>query len=64
MKSFEGYEVKEYVVLESDNCQAKNGYQNETIKPIDKKEYEFADGIFRTKMKECSWNVIRFVKIK
>lgn len=62
MRSFPGYSVKEYLVLEQDDMKAVNSMSGETVKPALKNAYELNDGIFTTDMKKCSWNVIRFGK--
>lgn len=60
VRSFAGYEALEYLALESEDWKAVNSVAGEKIKPYKKEAYELKDGIFRTKMKKCSWNVIRF----
>lgn len=60
IRSFEGYQVKEYLVLEHEDRKAVNSIAGERIAPSLKKEYELNGGIFTTVMKKCSWNVIRF----
>lgn len=62
LRSFEGYHVTEYLVLESDDMKVQNSYRCEQVYPKLKKEYTFADEIFETNMKAGSWNVIRFGK--
>lgn len=62
IRGFEGYQVKEYLVLESDDRKAVNSAVSEKIKPSQKTAYTMQDGIFETVMKKCSWNVIRFGK--
>lgn len=60
MRSFEGYQVKEYLVLESDNVKRINGYLREEVYPVETADYQYTDGRFETIMRRCSWNVIRF----
>lgn len=57
--SFAGYQVKEYLVMESDNMKLTNSLAGQKVIPHAKTDYELNDGIFTTKMKACSWNVIR-----
>lgn len=62
LRSFEGYTVKEYIVMESDDMKVTNGPSGEKVKPSQKTDYTMDGGKFETKMKKCSWNVIRFGK--
>ena len=58
LRSFSGYVVKEYLVMESDNLKQVNGLGTEKVFPNQKKEYEHKDGSFTTIMKRASWNVV------
>ncbi|MBP0977414.1 MAG: alpha-N-arabinofuranosidase, partial [Oscillospiraceae bacterium] len=62
LRGFEGYEVKEYSVLESEDMLVTNSAEEEKVKPAEKKDYDFKDGIFNTVLKSASWNVIVLVK--
>lgn len=62
LRCFEGYQVKEYLVLEEQDLYAVNSAVSQTVVPKDKTEYSFADGMFTTNMKAVSWNVIRLGK--
>lgn len=62
VRGFEGYGVKEYIVMEGHDRKLVNSAAGEAVKPQNKTEYELSGGIFRTVMKNCSWNVIRFGK--
>ncbi len=62
IRGFEGYQVKEYLVLESEDMKLVNSLQNSPVQPKSRTDYEMADGIFETVMKKCSWNVIVFGK--
>lgn len=62
LRSFVGYQVKEYLVMENNDMKITNGYQKERVKPRQKTEFNFTDGNFETIMKKCSWNVIRLSK--
>ena len=60
MRGFEGYKVKEYLALESQDMKIVNGAGASPVTPVEKKNYVMEDGIFTVEMKKCSWNVIRF----
>ncbi len=62
VRSFAGYQVKEYLVMENSDMKITNSITGEKVAPQPKKEYELKDGIFTTSMKKCSWNVIRLGK--
>ena len=62
VRCFEGYEVKECLVLENDDMKVVNSAAGEKVSPRSKTDYTLDDGVFRTQMKKCSWNVIRFGK--
>lgn len=62
VRGFEGYRVKEYSVMESDDMKLCNSAAGEAVRPRDKTDYALDGGIFSTVMKKCSWNVIRFGK--
>lgn len=62
VRSFCGYEVREYTVMESGDMKAVNSLWKEKIKPEKKINYTFGGGTFTTKLKSASWNVIRFKK--
>lgn len=62
LRSFDGYQVKEFTVLEHDDIYATNSALGEKVAPKAKTDYTFADGIFTTELKKVSWNVIRFGK--
>lgn len=59
VRGFEGYNVMDYLALENTDMKAVNGAEKECVTPIHKTAYEYQDGIFRTVLKSCSWNVIR-----
>ena len=62
VRSFAGYKVEEYLALEESDMLLTNSIAGEKVKPVNKKEYELTDGMFKTVMKKCSWNVIRMKK--
>lgn len=59
LRSFKDYKVIEFIVMENDNMKATNSLKGENVYPVIKKDYQFVGGIFTTKLKSCSWNVIR-----
>lgn len=59
-KGFEGYKVKEYIVMENSNLKQVNGPGKARVYPSQKHDYEFEDNVFTTIMKRTSWNVIIF----
>lgn len=62
VKSFDGYQVLEYLALENTEMKVTNSITGEKVSPIRKNDYELADGCFVTKLSPCSWNVIRLGK--
>lgn len=62
LRCFEGYQVKEYLVLEGHDLYAVNSAIKGSVAPTVKTDYTFTDGIFETNMKSISWNVIRLGK--
>ena len=62
IRCFEGYKVKEYLVLENDDMKVVNSPAGERVSPCHKTDYTLEGGVFCTQMKRCSWNVIRFGK--
>lgn len=62
IRGFAGYEVKEYLVLESDDMKAVNSAKSSLVTPKRRTDYRMTQGIFETIMKKCSWNVIVFGK--
>lgn len=62
LRSFDGYSVKEYSVLEHDDIYAVNSVAGEKVAPKAKTEYTFENGVLQTNLKKISWNVIRLGK--
>ena len=60
LRGFEGYEVQEYLALEGTDMKAVNSALEEKVKPVERRDYTFSDGIFTAQMKPASWNVIVF----
>jgi alpha-N-arabinofuranosidase len=59
LRGFEDYTVLEYMVMENDDMKVVNTLNSQKVKPEKKTRYTFDNGIFKTDMKKCSWNVIR-----
>ena len=59
VRSFVGYRMKEYLVLESEDMKQVNSAKGETVVPHAKEQYTLGDGVFETVLKKSSWNVIR-----
>lgn len=59
LRSFEGFYVKEHIVLESRDLKMVNQYQQERVRPQRVKRSVMEDGILTTVMNRASWNVIR-----
>lgn len=59
VRSFAGYRVKEYLVLESEDMKQVNSAKGESVVPRTKEQYTLEDGVFETVFKKSSWNVIR-----
>ena len=62
IRGFDGYTVKEYLVLESDDMKITNSAQNCPVVPKNRNNYTMENGIFTATFKKCSWNVIVFGK--
>lgn len=59
VRSFEGYQMKEYLVLESEDMKQINSAKGEAVAPHAKEQYTLEDGTMETVLKKSSWNVIR-----
>lgn len=62
VRSFEGYTLKEHIVLESDDLKARNAFGMEKVKPEHSKESKLDQGMLNTVLHKASWNVIRLSK--
>ncbi len=62
IRGFEWYQVKEYIVMESDDMKLANSAAASPVAPKTRTDYTMENGIFKTVMKKCSWNVIVFSK--
>lgn len=62
LRSFEGFRVKEHLVLESQDLKAVNQYQKERVKPQQVKRSHMDGEILGAMLNKASWNVIRLVR--
>ncbi len=60
IRGFTGYKVKEYLVLESDDRKLANSAYNSPVVPRRRTDFTLEGGIFKARLKACSWNVIVF----
>ncbi|MCL7748531.1 alpha-N-arabinofuranosidase [Halalkalibacter alkaliphilus] len=63
-RSFEGYEVKEHVVLQNDDPKATNTLGKEEVKPHNKGESYMESGKVVGILPKLSWNMIRLTNNK
>lgn len=59
MRSFEGYQVVEHIVLHHEDLKARNSAAEEAVKPTTNGDAAVDDGIVRATLLPKSWNVIR-----
>ncbi|WP_096189021.1 arabinosylfuranosidase ArfA [Evansella halocellulosilytica] len=64
VRSFEGYELIEHIVLENDDLKAVNTATSENIRPHLNGISTLHDGFVEAKLSKASWNVIRLKKVK
>jgi len=65
LRSFEGYRVKEHIVLENDDVYAVNTELNpNNVAPHYRGNAKLSDGNLSADLSKLSWNVIRLVKIE
>ena len=63
LRSFNGYELKEHIVLENTDMKAVNTAISQAVTPKTVTDRTEKSGdIFRTKLTKTSWNVLRFGK--
>lgn len=62
VRSFEGYELVEHIVLESENIKEVNTLGKESVFPKNVTRSEIIDGIMISNLCKASWNVIRLKK--
>lgn len=58
LNGFEGFKPVSWQALESDDMLVTNNADNERIKPVDKTEMLFENGVLKATLKPASWNVI------
>ncbi|MCC3355910.1 alpha-N-arabinofuranosidase [Bacillus sp. REN16] len=59
IKSFEGYEVVEHIILENDDIKATNKVNRYNVQPHTSGNANVSDGVLIGELPELSWNVIR-----
>ncbi len=62
VRSFEGYSLKEHIVLENDDLKAVNGFGQEKVAPQTVNRSVLEDGTLTSDIHKASWNVIRLGK--
>lgn len=62
VRSFEGYSLKEHIVLESDDLKAVNGFGHERVAPQTVSRSALENGTLTSALHKASWNVIRLGK--
>ena len=58
LNGFEGFTAASWQALESDDMLLTNDAGNERVKPVDKTEIVFGNGVLKAALKSSSWNVI------
>lgn len=64
IRSFEGYEPIEHIVLESGDLKVCNSLGQENVKPVTVNRTTLEDGICCTRLGKGTWNVLRLKKNK
>ncbi|MNJ70907.1 Intracellular exo-alpha-(1-_5)-L-arabinofuranosidase [compost metagenome] len=62
VRSFEGYQLVEHIVLEHEDLKAVNTVTEEKVKPHSRGGAECRDGYVTARLSKASWNVIRLKK--
>ncbi|WP_077624541.1 alpha-N-arabinofuranosidase [Sediminibacillus massiliensis] len=62
VRSFEGYQLVEHVVLENEDLKAVNTPDHEAVMPHQRGETTLENGILDIRLPKTSWNVIRLEK--
>lgn len=62
LRSFEGFQVIEYLVMDADDMKETNSAIAQNVVPRKTMNYELKEGRFTTICKKASWNVIRLKK--
>lgn len=64
LRSMEGYQLIEHIVLENNDMKACNSASGETVIPITVSRSKVDGGIMTSVLNKASWNVIRLKKQK
>ncbi len=64
VRSFEGYEIEEHIVLEHHDLKAANTKDTTRVAPHNKGESSLEDGRLKAQLNRTSWNVIRLRKAR
>ncbi len=62
LRSFEGYELDQHIVLENDDLKAVNTADNQKVKPHTNGNAKMDNGMLEANVSKTSWNVIRLKK--
>ncbi|WP_307332794.1 alpha-L-arabinofuranosidase C-terminal domain-containing protein, partial [Evansella vedderi] len=62
VRSFEGYEIVEHIVLENDDLKAVNTSESQNVKPHTNGVSSLDNGMIEANLSKASWNVIRLKK--
>ncbi|RXJ02122.1 alpha-N-arabinofuranosidase [Anaerobacillus alkaliphilus] len=62
VRSFEGYQIVEHIVMENENLKAVNSLGDERVAPHNKGVSSINNGVIETLLTKASWNVIRLAK--
>ena len=62
IRSFEGYELIEHIVLANDDLKASNSALSQQVEPKISTTTKAENGTLLTKLEKASWNVIRLGK--
>ncbi|WP_202080574.1 alpha-N-arabinofuranosidase [Caldalkalibacillus salinus] len=62
VRSFEGYGIREHIVLEHEDLKAVNTAQEQRVQPHTKGKSTIRDGVIEAVLPQASWHVIRLAK--
>ncbi|MGN8631135.1 arabinosylfuranosidase ArfA [Blautia sp. HCP3S3_G3] len=62
IRSFEGYQLAEHIVLENDDLKAENSAEKQKVAPVSVDRTTMDGGILTSMLHKASWNVIRLVR--
>lgn len=63
IRDFEGYAVKEQIVLNNDDLKAVNSLEKENVAPRKTQNAVIENGRLKAKLEKHSWNMIRLIKM-